>query len=225
VGHSDRGEDEGQPKAPIATVRFDLYLKETMAQDTAIQKQLQRVGEIVEQLESNVDPSARAIAKELLESLMALHGAALERILELAANAGEAGQTIIRKCGHDGLVSSVLLLYGLHPESLRTRVLRALEKSHKTLQAHSASAELVSISDEGAVAVRLHLKSSGCGSAGASAKAALEAALQDIAPDAASIVVQESGSGVTGVGFVSLTQLQAAQTLAALVPATSHQVE
>ena len=76
-----------------------LSVKETMAQDKELQKRMQRIGEMVEQLESAADPNARAMAKELLESLMALHGAALERILELASEAGEAGETIIRKCG------------------------------------------------------------------------------------------------------------------------------
>src|ERR1700687_5158545 len=99
---------------------FHLSLKETMAQDTALLKRIQRIGEVVEQIESSGDPNARAVAKELLESLMALHGAALERILELASEAGEAGETIIRKCGRDELVSSLLLLYGLHPEDLRS---------------------------------------------------------------------------------------------------------
>jgi hypothetical protein len=62
-----------------------------MARDKEIQKRMQRIGETVEQLESAADPNSRAMAKELLESLMALHGAALERILELASEAGEAG--------------------------------------------------------------------------------------------------------------------------------------
>ena len=185
-----------------------------MAQNTAIQKQIQRVGEIVETLESNADPSARAMAKELLESLMALHGAALERILELAANAGAAGETVIRNCGRDELVGSVLLLYGLHPESLQTRVLHALDKSRMSLQSHSASAELVSVDDDGVVIVQLGGKASSCGSA--SIKATMEAALQDAAPDAASIVVLEASSGMTGSGFISLAQLQSGQTMTAL---------
>jgi hypothetical protein len=71
----------------VAT-RFRLFLKETMAQDIAFRNRIQRIGEVVEQLESAADPSARAMAKELLESLMALHGAALERILEIASEAG-----------------------------------------------------------------------------------------------------------------------------------------
>src|ERR1700720_616120 len=116
-----------------------------MALDTAIQQQMQRIGEIVEQFESNADPSTRAMARDLVEALMAIHGTALQQILDLAAYAGEAGKAIIRKCGQDDLVSSVLLLYGLHPENLRSRVTHALEKSRTYLQSHSAVAELVSI--------------------------------------------------------------------------------
>ena len=179
-----------------------------MAQDETLQKQMQRIGEMVEHLESAADPNSRAMAKELLESLMALHGAAIERILELAANAGEAGEAIIRKCGRDEVVSSVLLLYGLHPENLASRVTHALEKSRTYLQSHSAAAELVAIGDDGTVTVRLAVKAGGCGSSGASVRAFLEAAIQDAAPDAISIVVNEAPSGPA---FVPLAQLQGAR--------------
>lgn len=185
-----------------------------MAQDTALVKQMQRVGEIVEQLETAADPNVRAMARELLESLMALHGAGLERILEMASDAGEAGETIIRKCGHDELVSSLLLLYGLHPDDLQTRVARALEKSKRSLESHGASAELASVTAEGAVTLRLHVKPGGCGSTAGTLKSALEATVQDAAPDATSIVVEETGAAVTGSGFVSLAQLQSGAAMA-----------
>jgi len=177
--------------------------------DTAFQKRVQRIGEIVEQLESATDPNARAMARELMESLMALHGAGIERILEIAANSGEAGESIIRKCGCDELVSCLLLLYGLHPENLNARVTRALEKQRSNLEPHAAKVELLSISEEGAVAVRLHVKPNGggCGSTAAKLKATLEAALQDAAPDATSIVIEETGAALTGSGFVSVAQL------------------
>jgi Fe-S cluster biogenesis protein NfuA len=187
-----------------------------MAEVKELQKRMQRIGEVVEQLESTADPNARAMAKELLESLMALHGAALERILELASEAGGAGETIIRKCGRDELVSSLLLLYGLHPEDLRTRVTRALEKSKGYLESHAGSAELVSIGEDGTVTVRLAVKANGCGSTAATVKATLEAAIQDAAPDAPSIVVEETGAGLTRSGFVSVAQLESGQAMAAL---------
>ncbi len=187
-----------------------------MAQDTALQKQIQRIGEIVEQLESTSDPSLRSMARELLESLMALHGAGLERILELASQTGEAGATILQKCGRDELVSSLLLLYGLHPDDLQTRVTRALEKSRIQMEKHGGAAELISVSEHGEIRVRLAIKASkGCGSSASSLKSTLEAALQDAAPDAASIVVEETGA-LTRSGFVSLAQLESGHNTTAL---------
>ena len=143
----------------------------------------------------------------------------MSEFFEIASEAGESGEAIILKCAHDDLVGSLLLLYGLHPEDLRTRVTRALEKSRPFLESHSASAELVSISETGEVALRLNQKSSGCGSGGAIVKSGLEAALQDAAPDAISIVVQESGEALARSGFVSLSQLESGGTMTTLIGA------
>jgi Fe-S cluster biogenesis protein NfuA len=178
-----------------------------MGQDSALQKQMQRISEVVAQLESTADPNTRGMARDLLESLMAFHGAALERILEIASEAGEAGEVVIRNCARDDLVSSLLLLYGLHPETLHSRVIGALEKSRAYLESNTARAELVSISEDGAVTLRLHLKSNGCGSNAASVKSNLEAAVLNAAPDATSIVVEETGAAATGFGFVPVAQL------------------
>jgi Fe-S cluster biogenesis protein NfuA len=192
-----------------------------MTQDMALQKRIQRIGTIVEQLESAADPNARALAKELLESLMALHGAGLERILELAREPGEAGQTIIGKYGRDELVSSLLLLYGLHPDDLRTRVTGALEKLQGFLESHAATAELISIQDDGTVTVRLQVKpNGGCGSTTASMKSTLEAAIQNAAPDAPSVIVEEMGTAPAG--FVSVAQLASGQAMAALSAARTQ---
>jgi Fe-S cluster biogenesis protein NfuA len=201
---------------PSVDARLGLSVQEPMALDTALQKQIRRIGEIVEQLESTADPNVRAMAKELLESLMSLHGAALERILELTSEAGEAGETVIRQLGRDELVSSLLLLYSLHPEDLNTRVAGALEKARIYLASHSASADLVSIGEDGTVTLRLEVKSTGCGSSVASVKAYLEAAMHDAAPDAQYIVVEDAGGSLTQSGFVSLAQLESGQAMASL---------
>jgi Fe-S cluster biogenesis protein NfuA len=195
-----------------------------MAQDAAFQKQIQQIGEMVERLESTADPNARAAAKELLASLMALNGAALERILGLASEAGEAGRSLIGKWGRDDLVGSVLLLYGLHPEDLQARVTRALDKTRGYLESHAAHAELISVGQDGVVTLRLHVKANGgCGSAAASVKAHLEVAVQDAAPDATSIVVQETGAALTQSGFVSVAQLTGGQAKAGLPAAAPGQ--
>jgi Fe-S cluster biogenesis protein NfuA len=206
----------GSSSESVVVARFDLSLKENMPPDKDLQKRIQRIGEIVEQFEAAADPNARAMAKELLESLMALHGAALEQILSITCEAGETGQSLVRKFGGDQLISSLLLLYGLHPSDMGTRVAAALEKSRGFLDSHSAKAELLSISDDGTVTLRLHRKPGGCGSTAATVKSTLEAAIQDGAPDATSIIVQEADDGAPRSGFVSVAQLANSQSMAAL---------
>jgi Fe-S cluster biogenesis protein NfuA len=193
-----------------------------MTQDASFEKRIQRIGELVEQIESAADPNARTMAKELLESLMALHGAAIERLLELTSDS-ETGAALIRKFGRDDLVGSVLLLYGLHPEGLQTRVNRALEKTRAFLESHSSNAEVVSIHDDGTVTVRLDVRASaGCASSSASIKSTLEAALQNAAPDATSIVVEETGASLTQSGFVTVVQLQNGSSMAVLYAAPAE---
>ena len=188
-------------------------LRGKMENEKNLQTQIQRIGEIVDYLERSADPITRSTGKELLECVMVLHGAALERILELTREAGEAGEGIILRCGRDEVVSSILMLYGLHPESLRTRVSAALEKSRKLLEQHAAHAEIVSVTDDGAVTLRLEVKSSGCGAA--SLKSEFQAMIQDAAPDASSIAVEEYGASLARSGFVSISQLEGTGRVAA----------
>ena len=46
---------------------------------------------------------------------MELHGAGLERMLEIVRANGDSGQLILDSLGRDDMVSSLLVLYGLHP--------------------------------------------------------------------------------------------------------------
>ncbi len=187
-----------------------------MAQDTTLQKKIQRIGSLVEELESVADPRSRALAKELLESMMALHGAGLERILELATENGDSGNALIRRCGRDELVSSLLLLYGLHPDDLQTRVANALEKTRHYLESHAAHAELVSIGDDacrdGAAAPKSRM--AGAGLPGPRCGPHWKRRCKMPRQTLPAIVMEEAGAGLTG--FVSLAQLQSGQSLSAL---------
>lgn len=181
-----------------------------METDAATQERMQRIGSIVEQLESAADPHVRALARELVESLMAVHGAGLEYILKSI----EAGDATVAKLAEDKLVGSLLLLYGLHPENVSTRVHRAVEKMRTFLETHGAKAKVASIGEDGAVTVHLEVGSKGCGSTEAAVRSALESALQDAAPDAPAIHIVGPAGGLRASGFVSLTQLTNNSTLA-----------
>ena len=109
-----------------------------------LRENMQRIGVLVEQIESIADPSVRAATKNLMQSLMDLHGAALEKVLDIVAEAGEPGMNIIDRLGRDSLVSSVLILYGLHPEDVETRIVRAVERVRPTLRKQGCEVELLS---------------------------------------------------------------------------------
>ena len=58
-------------------------------------------------------------------------------------------------------------------------------------------------------------RAGGCGSSGALVKSTLEAAMQNAAPDAASIVIEETGASLLQSGFVSVAQLESGTSMSA----------
>ena len=63
-----------------------------------------------------------------MQLLLDLHAVGFERVMEMVANGGEAGLRTIDDFGRDPLVSSLLVLYGLHPLDFESRVAQAIEK-------------------------------------------------------------------------------------------------
>ncbi len=175
--------------------------------DKEFDERLKRLAELVSDLETIADPSARATAKELVQLVMDLHGAALERILEKLFANGEVGQQMIDQLGADSLVSSLLVLYGLHPEELDARVASALRKLGPDLRSHGVNAELIS-TDNGNVRVRASVNATSCGSITTTARTLLENAIYEAAPDAQSVLI-EGLEGKTASGFVGLEKLLA----------------
>lgn len=186
-----------------------------MALNDEFQQRARSIETLVGKLENATDPALKAAAKDLVQAIMELHGAGLARMLELVHDSrGESADGLIDRFGRDELVRSLLLLHGLHPQDLRTRVVQALEAVNGALHSHNAKAELVSI-DDGAVIVHFQAKSAGCGSPAASLQARVEAALLDAAPDASSILVKDVSLSSPDSVFIPLTQLASANPAAA----------
>jgi Fe-S cluster biogenesis protein NfuA len=153
------------------------------------QQRLQKIEELVRDIETAADPKIRSGAVELMQSLMELHGAAFERVLEIVFESGPHGEAIIDDLARDETVESLLLLYGLHPLDLETRVAAALEKVRPSLRSHSAEVELLGIND-GAVRLRLESSGQGCGSTASKLKAEIEEAIYQAAPDMTALEVE-----------------------------------
>ncbi len=176
-----------------------------MADSRDFREEMQRIGKLVQEIESSTDPAVRAITKTLMQSLMDLHGAAIEKALDIVADAGEQGMAIIDRLGRDPLVSSVLILYGLHPEDLETRVVKAVDKVRPQLRKQGCEVELVSI-NEGAIRLRVETGSHTCGSTAKTLQATLEGTMYDAAPDLTSLVI-EGFEEKPASGFVGLDKL------------------
>ena len=172
-----------------------------MLEEKEFQQRIQRVEELVRKIETVADPETRANAIELMQSLMDLHGAGLERMMEITFQTGGPGSEIIDNFGRDELVGSLLLLYGLHPLTLEERVIQALDNVRPYLRSHGGNVELLSVTDG---VVRLRLAGSGCASTAATLKLAIEGAIYDAAPDMTALEVEGVVEQQQPTGFVKL---------------------
>ncbi len=150
------------------------------------QEWIDRIEELVHRAESVEDPKLRGIAVDLLQAVLAFHAAGLERILEIAAASGPLGEEIIDRVAADDLAGSLLLLHGLHPDDLETRLNRAVEKLQVMLGSRGATVALVAIEEN---TVRLRVDTNRVWS-GAPVKASVEAAIYQAAPEIANVIVE-----------------------------------
>ncbi|MGA2213785.1 MAG: NifU family protein [Bryobacteraceae bacterium] len=164
------------------------------------QDRVARIEGLVQKLEGSADPASRGSARELIQCLMELHGAGIERILEIVDSCGDAGGGLIASLGQDPLVSSLLVLYGLHPDNYETRVTRALDKVRPMLRERGAGLEALAVT-ESTVRVRI----TGAGSK--ELETAVREALFEAAPDAAEVVIEGAKGRAGGSNFVPLSSL------------------
>jgi Fe-S cluster biogenesis protein NfuA len=119
--------------------------------------------------------------EELIRRLLAMQGDALARLL-LHARACGADGALDTRLAQDELVSSLLLLHGLHPVAPAERVARALDELRPRLAAHGAQVEIVTIED-GLARLRV--------SGNDDAAAAVRRAVQDAAPEIARVEIEQ----------------------------------
>jgi Fe-S cluster biogenesis protein NfuA len=148
----------------------------------------ERIDTIVREAGEFADPRARGAVEELVHLLMDLYGAGLARVLSIAGDRSGGGPRLLEALCEDDLVSSLLILHGLHPVDLETRVRRGLARVQSMLEGRGGRLELVA-ANEAVVRVTLDAGGDGCGSSGASWTQAVEQAIANAAPDARAIEV------------------------------------
>ena len=154
-----------------------------------LDRALRRVENLIGALDTLPDVAAREPARELVELILDLHGLALAKLLSIVV-ATDGGSTLLARLVEDDHVRSLLLLHGLHPDDVDTRVRRAVERLRPHLGVHGLRLDVVEIA-EGVARLKVQP------SIGASVKASvlwtlpaeIENAIVEAAPDIVKVVV------------------------------------
>jgi Fe-S cluster biogenesis protein NfuA len=174
----------------------------------------ERIEQALTELQQSADPRTLNLAEEVLRLVSELYGAGLARVLEIVR---EQAPKLVDELAADELVASLLLVQGLHPDSVEARVQEALAAVRPFLGQHGGDVELLAIDDElGAVKLRLLGSCDGCPSSAATLRGAVEVAIVEKAPEVTRIVVEESApegtaapaaaaNGSNGNGAVPIT--------------------
>jgi len=166
-------------------------------------KNLRAVGERIDGLLQEFgavnDTRVRQKAEELVRLLMELYGGALARVLEILDEAGRPNE-IIERLGADELLASLLVLHGLHPLDVETRITRALERVRPYLGSHGGDVKLLGVTD-GVVTLRLEGSCHGCPSSTVTMKLAIEKAIEEAAPEVMRIEVEGASPAASAASF------------------------
>jgi len=147
----------------------------------------ERLEHLLEELRS-LEPTARQRAEECIRLVTDLYGAGLNNVMELIVDAGDV--VLLDKVVSNGLVHNLLVLHGLHPFALSSRIDVALDSVRPYLASHGGDVEVLAIDeDAGAVTIRLLGSCDGCPSSAVTLKMAVEDAIRKAAPEVAHIIV------------------------------------
>ena len=164
-----------------------------------------RIEELVFALEGLPDRAAATAARELVQLVLAVHGAALTRIMQAIATDATATR-LAETLADDQDVHDVLLLHDLHPEDLQARVQRAVARLHPHLAVQGVVVQALDVEGD-RVHIRLALSDAGRyhGTDADTIRQQLEQALLAAAPDAAEVDIEGLPSPVTLVPAAGIT--------------------
>jgi Fe-S cluster biogenesis protein NfuA/nitrite reductase/ring-hydroxylating ferredoxin subunit len=150
--------------------------------------------EIGEQVESLLTQLARqggkraaATAEDLIRVLVDYYGSGLARIVEMVVAADPA---LLPTLAMDPLVESQLILHGLHPLDVDSRIEQALDKVRPYLGSHAGGVAYLGVDEVGVAHLRLDGSCHGCPSSTVTVRMTIEEAVLKAAPEVAGIEVE-----------------------------------
>jgi Fe-S cluster biogenesis protein NfuA/nitrite reductase/ring-hydroxylating ferredoxin subunit len=151
----------------------------------------ERIERLLEEVRSMASPPAWQRVDELIRLILELYGSGLGRIVEISAEGGPFGEALLERFTQDELISSLLILHGLHPDDFATRVSKALIRVRPYLGSHGGDVELIDADDAtGVVRLRMEGSCETCPSSTLTVKLAVEGAIREVAPELSSIEVE-----------------------------------
>jgi Fe-S cluster biogenesis protein NfuA len=137
---------------------------------------------LLQKVAALADQQASATIEELVQALLDMYGQGLTRILELTEQSATSGHMLIETFASDELLSPLLLLHGLHPVNIETRIEHALIAVRPYLKSHGGSVELLKV-EKGIAYLRLQGSCHSCPSSTVTLKQTIEEAIYSAAPD------------------------------------------
>lgn len=160
-----------------------------MADDRNLRQVSDRIERLLNEVRSMASRPAVERIEELVRLIVLLYGKGLERILDILDEA-DASESVLARLTKDPLITSLLVLHGLHPLSTQDRIQRALEEVRPYLGSHAGGVEFLGLDESGVVRLRLEGSCRGCPSSTLTVKLAIERAIQEAAPEVTKIEVE-----------------------------------
>jgi Fe-S cluster biogenesis protein NfuA len=161
----------------------------TPAPKEGLRAQVDRLQGLMDHAEQLPDPAARGVARDCIESLLSFYGEGLTRVLAIVQEDQAGGAEILNRLAQDPTVSGLLLIHGLHPIDLPTRLQQALDKVRPFMESHGGNVELLGLED-GFARLRLQGACQSCPSSRVTLELAVRSALEEGCPDLAGFEVE-----------------------------------
>ncbi|MEA2503351.1 MAG: hypothetical protein QOG36_394 [Actinomycetota bacterium] len=166
-----------------------------------------RIEVLLGELRQEAPPQVGGKVEEVIGLLVELYGAGLERILEVVNEDADTAGPLLKRFTDDKFIESLLVLHGIHPVDVDTRIEAALDQARPYLGSHAGGVEYLGVDDDGVAHLKLEGSCHGCPSSTVTVKLTLEQAIAEAAPEVLRVQVEGVAEAPTGPS-PSLIQIQ-----------------
>ncbi len=176
-----------------------------------------RIQELLGKIDTLADPDSREMVQECLESVLAFYGRGIERVLQVVEQAEAEGGKVYDALLGDATVRGLLLIHGLHPVTLETRLHQALDKVRPYMKSHGGDVELISLENDVA-RLRLQGHCETCPSSTVTLELAVRQAIEEACPDLQGFEVEnaQAAAPVTHTPYATKMEWESVEGLHSL---------